>query len=302
MSNILMETGTGEFEVVEFLVNGVHYGINVLKIKEIIRINEISPVPGDTSGVSGRTVVRDNIVSTVDLKMVLNNIKTDTQGETLGLLCEFNQSTVVFLVEEVLGIKRVKWSELDRTDCLSSDSLIVGSLLIDEKIIMLLDFESILISLSPKNSYYHESLKDVDKIHERSHMQLVLADDSKVVRSLLKGALVDAGYTNLKFFNDGEQVYGYLMGLKEEFGNNFKDKVKLLISDIEMPMLDGYTLTKKVKEDEVLGILPVVLFSSLITDDLYAKGERVGADAQVSKPSLKKLVSIVDELLQLNKQ
>lgn len=299
MNDILLETGNGEFEVVEFLVNGVHYGINVLKIREIIRINEILPIPGDESDVKGQIVVRNNIIPTVDLKMVLSNIKIDTQSETLGLLCELNQSTVVFLVEQVLGIKRVKWSQLEKTDAMSSESLVVGSILMDEKIIMLLDFESILISLSPKNSYYGESVKTVDKIHKRSEIELVLADDSKVVRSLLKDSLVEAGYTNLKFFNDGGQIYDYLMDVKEKFGKNFKEKVKLLITDIEMPVLDGYTLTKQIKDDDIIRELPVVLFSSLITDDLHAKGERVGADAQVSKPSIKELVSIVDQLVGL---
>ena len=299
MSDILLETGNGEFEVVEFLVNGVHYGINVLKIKEIIRINEILSIPGDTSNIRGQIVVRNTIIPTVDLKMVLNNIKINTQAETLGLLCELNQTTVVFLVEEVVGIKRVKWSQLEKTDAMSGESLVVGSILMNERIIMLLDFESILISLSPKNSYYRETFKEVDKIHKRSEIPLVLADDSKVVRSLLKDALVEAGYTNLKFFNDGAQIYDYLMDVKEKVGKNFKEKVKLMITDIEMPVLDGYTLTKQIKEDEIMQELPVVLFSSLITDDLHAKGERVGADAQVSKPSLKELVSIVDELVHL---
>ena len=297
MSNILLETGNGEFEIVEFLVNGSHYGINVLKIKEIIRINEVSSIPGSTNGIAGRAIVRNNMVSTIDLKKVINNESIDTTNGALGLLCELNQSTVVFLIEEVVGIRRVKWSELDNTNGLDNDSLVIGSVLLDERIIMLLDFESILISLNPKNNFVNETFKDDDKKHIRSKMDIILADDSRVVRELLKNALEEAGYTNLRFFNDGAQVYNYLAEIKEEYGDKFKQQVNLLISDIEMPMLDGYTLTKKIKEDDILKGLPVVLFSSLITEDLQRKGEQVGADAQISKPDIKKLISIVDNLI-----
>ncbi|WP_053982895.1 chemotaxis protein [Niameybacter massiliensis] len=302
MSNILLETGNGEFEIVEFLINGARYGINVLKIKEIIRINEVSPIPGSPNDIVGRAVVRNNMVSTIDLKKVLNKKSTDITDGALGLLCELNQTTVVFLIEEVAGIRRVKWSELDNTHALDNDSLVVGSVLLDEKIIMLLDFESILLSLNPKNNFYNEKYRDMcdnseEKKHIRSKMDLILADDSRVVRELLKNALEDAGYTNLRFFNDGAQVYQYLVDVKENYGDNFKQQVNLLISDIEMPILDGYSLTKKIKDDKILNTLPVILFSSLITEDLQRKGESVGADAQISKPDIKQLISIVDNLI-----
>ena len=297
MSNILLETGNGEFEIVEFLVNGIHYGINVLKIKEIVRPNEVSSLPGSTRGIVGRAVVRNNMVSTIDLKKVINGVNIDTQNGIMGLLCEFNQTTVVFLIEEVVGIRRVKWSEINNSGGIDQDSLIVGSVLLNEKIIMLLDFESILLSLDPDNNSYHETFKDDGKKHIRSKMDLVIADDSKTVRELLKDSLEDAGYKSLKVFNDGLEAYEYLTSIKEECGENFRQQVNLLISDIEMPMLDGYTLTKKIKEDEVLGSLPVILFSSLITDELYKKGEQVGADAQISKPSIKTLVGTIDDLL-----
>ena len=300
MSNILLETGNGEFEIVEFLVNGTHYGINVLKIKEIVRPNEVSSLPGSTKGIVGRAVVRDNMVSTIDLKKIINGVNIDTQNGAMGLLCEFNQTTVVFLIEEVVGIKRVKWSEITNSSGIDQDSLIIGTVLLNEKIIMLLDFESILLSLDPNNKGYHETFKDDGKKHVRSKVDLVIADDSKTVRELLKDALEDAGYNSLKVFNDGLEAYEYLMSIKAEFGKNFKQQVNLLISDIEMPMLDGYTLTRRIKEDEVLGSLPIILFSSLITDELYKKGEQVGADAQISKPSIKTLVGTIDNLLGIN--
>ena len=87
------------------------------------------------------------------------------------------------------------------------------------------------------------------------------------------------------------------MQIKEKHGNRFKEDVDLLITDIEMPILDGHTVTRRIKEDPILSNLPVIIFSSLITDDLYHKGEAVGADRQISKPSINELVDAVDSLV-----
>lgn len=299
MSNILLETGNGEFEIVEFLVNGVHYGINVLKIKEIVRPNEVASLPGSTKGIVGRAVVRENMVSTIDLKKFIDGVAIDTTNGTMGLLCEFNNTTVVFLIEQIVGIKRVKWAEITSSSGIDQDSLIIGTVLLNDKIIMLLDFESILLSLDPNNRNYHESFKEDNKTYARNKANVIIADDSRTVRELLKNALEDAGYTNLKVFNDGLEAHEYLVGIKDKFNKNFKQHVDLIISDIEMPKLDGYTLTRQIKEDEIMGSLPVILFSSLITDELYQKGEQVGADAQISKPSIKTLVETIDRLLEI---
>lgn len=298
-NNILLETGTGELEIVDFLVKGAHYSINVLKIKEIIKLTEIVPSPGSPAAIAGKSSVRNQLVSVIDLRMVLHQEKTPDYDQTIGLLCEFNQTTVVFLVDTVIGIKRIKWEQLNNTDTISNTALVVGTILLDETIITLLDFESIVLSLAPKNTYYTASPTSLDLNHKRNKVNLVLADDSKTVRAMLKDALSGSGYNHLTFFNDGASAYDYLVQLKESNGSNFTDKVTLLITDIEMPKMDGYTLTRQIKEDPILNVLPIIIFSSLITDDLYHKGKQVGAEAQISKPSLKKLVAIIDELVDI---
>ncbi|MGL4345057.1 MAG: chemotaxis protein [Cellulosilyticaceae bacterium] len=300
-NNILLETGTGELEIVEFLVKGAHYSINVLKIKEIIKLDTIAPSPGAPAAIAGKSSVRNQLVSVIDLRMVLHQERTPDYSQTIGLLCEFNQTTVVFLVDQVLGIKRIKWSELNNSDVVDTSSLVVGTILLNETIITLLDFESIVLSLAPKNTYYMPAPSaSVDLDKKRQQVNLVLADDSKTVRALLNDALHGSGYNNLTFFNDGAAAYNYLTNLRDTYGEDFKNHVNLLITDIEMPMLDGYTLTRQIKEDYILNTLPVIIFSSLITDDLYHKGRQVGAEAQISKPSLKKLVAIIDELVDLD--
>ena len=298
--NILLETGTGEVEILEFLVNNHHFGINVLKIREIVAINDIAPIPGSVKAVVGKMVLRGQVVSVIDLKMVLEGELIEDSKKALGLLCELNQTQVIFMVESVIGIKRFNWKELDNNDKMGGESLAIGTILSGETIITLLDFESILINLSPKNTYYNKVESTGKLLSRRNNMKILLADDSRVVRQMLQDSLEGSGYEHLKFFNNGEEAYHYMMDVKERLGKNFKEEINLLITDIEMPIMDGYTLTRKIKEDSVLSEVPVIIFSSLISDDLYYKGKEVGAEAQISKPSLKRLVAIIDELLEMD--
>lgn len=297
-NNILLETGNGELEIVEFLVNQKHYCINVLKIKEIVQLESITPIPGEKPEIAGKAVVRDMMVTVVDLNRLLEKKETPSYSNCLGLLCEFNQSIVVFLVDQILGIRRVKWTELEKPDYIGEETLVVANVLIEGIILMLLDFEKILISLGTKdeNSYFKRD-NSIEFNQKRSKMKLVMADDSRTVRTLLKDTLNEAGYTDLTFFNDGLEVYEYLTGLKASLGEQFDNKVDLLITDIEMPAMDGYTLTRKIKEDGVLRKLPIIVFSSLITNDLFHKGKNVGADVQISKPEIGQLVTTIDRLL-----
>ncbi|MHC1749003.1 MAG: chemotaxis protein [Cellulosilyticaceae bacterium] len=297
-NNILLETGNGELEIVEFLVNQKHYCINVLKIKEIVQLQSITPIPGEKPEIAGKAVVRDMMVTVVDLNRMLEKKETPSYSNCLGLLCEFNQSIVVFLVDQILGIRRVKWTELEKPDYIGEETLVVANILIEGVILMLLDFEKILISLGTRdeNAYFKRD-NGIDFNEKRSKMKLVMADDSRTVRGLLKETLTAAGYTDLTFFNDGQEAYEYLDNIKSKLGESFGTKVNLMITDIEMPVMDGYTLTRKIKEDNVMSKLPIVVFSSLITNDLFHKGKNVGADIQISKPEIGQLVTTVDKLL-----
>lgn len=128
---------------------------------------------------------------------------------------------------------------------------------------------------------------------------MLLVDDSSMIRHVLKDTLTQAGFVKMRFFDDGQQALDYLMDLAERKGSDFAVEVHLLITDIEMPRLDGHALTRRVKEHAILRKLPVIIFSSLITDSLKHKGESVGADAQLSKPEVEKLVNVIDDLLKL---
>ena len=214
------------------------------------------------------------------------------------IICEFNKIKVSFNIDDVVGVHRIKWSEIRKPDDLSENSLAVGNILLDGKVLIMLDFEKIVTDICPSSGINEDRLVEVD-YKDRSGIKLVLADDSALIRRLLKDTLTKAGFKNLKIFDDGKQALDFFKGLAQEKGENFNKYAQILITDIEMPQMDGLTLTRKIKEDVVLKKLPVVIFSSLITEELRHKGESVKADAQLSKPEINELVDTIDKLLNI---
>ncbi|MEO2508862.1 chemotaxis protein [Clostridium paraputrificum] len=296
-SDILLESGTGEVEVIEFRANDVNYAINVIKVKEIIDMpaSGVTKMPESKKEIAGLILCRDEILPVIDLKYILNREKSSELGSRL-IVCEFNKVKVAFNIDDIIGVHRIKWSDIRKPNNMFDESLAVGNIVLNGKIIVMLDFEKIVTDISPKSGISEDRLVSVE-YKDRSELKLVLADDSPLIRKLLRETLTKAGFTNMKIFDDGEQALSYLERLKIDLGKSFIKEVQLLITDIEMPQMDGLTLTRKVKEDEVLKRLPVIIFSSLITGDLRHKGESVGADAQLSKPEIEELIGVIDQLL-----
>lgn len=296
---ILLESGTGEVEVLVFSVGDEEYAINVVKVKEILNIDNIAKVPDTHMSVPGVSLIRGEVITVIDMNYVLEKRLNEDVKNSMTLVCEFNKMKVAFAIDEVKGISRIGWKDIKKPSTITSNSLVIGNIELNERIVMLLDFEKIVMDISPEagiNEARIEAATERDR--DRSKYKMVLADDSPLIREVLSSTLIKAGFTNLKFFNDGMEAYEYLFNLKQEHGENFKDYVDMLITDIEMPQLDGHTLTRRVKEDSVLKDLPVIIFSSLITNDLKHKGDSVGADGQMSKPEVQYLVNLIDEILE----
>ncbi len=157
--------------------------------------------------------------------------------------------------------------------------------------------KKIVTDINPSTGISEERIVNVD-YKDRSHIKVFLADDSSLIRKLLKDTLTKAGFKKLTIFDDGKQVLDKLLELVEKKGEDFTEDVQILITDIEMPQMDGHTLTRKVKEHPILKRLPVIIFSSLITKDLKHKGTSVGADEQLSKPDIGELVNIIDNYIE----
>lgn len=298
-NNILLESGTGELEVIEFIANGNHYVINVVKVKEVIAMpyDGLTRLPDPKPEIAGLILCRDEILTLVDLKYILSKRPTKDLGSKV-IVCEFNQIKVSFNIDDIVGVHRIKWSEIRKPDDLSENSLAVGNILLNGKVLIMLDFEKIVTDICPSVGISGDGLFEVN-YKDRSNIKVILADDSALIRKLLKETLTKAGFNNLRIFDDGQQALDFLEGLSEKHGDQFRRYAELLITDIEMPQLDGLTLTRKIKEHQILKELPVIIFSSLITQELRHKGESVKADAQLSKPEVSQLVDTIDKLLNI---
>lgn len=296
-SNILLESGTGELEILEFLIGNKHFAINIIKVKEVIDVEKgsITKLPQVNPSIAGLILCRNEIITLIDLKYIIEQQK-QADSYSKVIICEFNKLKVAFNIDAVLGVHRMKWEEIQKPDDVSINSLVIGNILIDKTILLMLDFEKIVTDISPKTGISEDRIVDVE-YKDRSNLKIVMADDSVLIRKLLKDTLIKAGFKNLKIFDDGKQLYDYLEKLVDEKGDKFSEDVQLVITDVEMPQMDGHTLTRKIKENPLLRKLPVIIFSSLITDELKHKGEAVKADAQLSKPEVGELIEIVDKLI-----
>lgn len=292
-TNILLETGTGEVEILEFSVNNKNYAINVIKVKEVIEADNLTKLPDSHPAIAGLILCRNEILTLVDLKYILD--KQRLSGSKFKVIvCEFNKIKVAFCIDNVVAVHRIRWDDIRKPDDISANPLVIGNVFIDNKIILLLDFEKIVTDINPSSGISEEKMVKVE-YKDRSNIKIVLADDSVLIRRLLKDTLNKAGFKDLTLFEDGKQVLKYLYQLVEEKEERFTEDVQLLITDIEMPQMDGHTLTRKIKEHPILKKLPVIIFSSLITKELKHKGESVGADAQLSKPEIGELIEYIDK-------
>ncbi|MCX7884440.1 MAG: chemotaxis protein [Caloramator sp.] len=296
-TSILLEAGTGEVEILEFVVGSKHYGINVIKVKEVLEVSNITKMPGVPPQVLGLTLIRGNVITVIDLKYVLDNIVSSIEREgkkRKTILCEFNKLKVAFDIDDVVRIHRIRWEQIKKPDEISENSLVIGNIVLQDKIILLLDFEKIVTDISPSAGISKNRIEDIE-YKDRKDIKIVLAEDSILIKNLLKETLLSAGFEKIKFFDDGKQAFDYLNDLAEAKGERFIEDVNIVITDIEMPQMDGHTFTRKIKEHKFLRKLPVIIFSSLITDDLKHKGESVGANAQVTKPEIGQLVGLIDK-------
>lgn len=298
-SNILLETGTNELEILEFMVGGNSYGINVAKIKELMRRSEVRPMPNAHPCIEGVFQPRSELYTVLNLAAYLGIPDSVEPEKDIFIICSFNSMQVAFHVHGVESIHRVSWAEIEKPDSIiygGVDGVVTGIAKVGGKIIAILDFEKITYDISPDTGI---QLADLDERRESGVCEcpILIAEDSILLRKMIIEALHKAGYANILSVTNGAEAWDMLERFKEREEDLFS-QVSLLITDIEMPQMDGLHLTKRVKDDPVLRTLPVIVFSSIIDEQMKVKCEQVGVDAQLTKPEIGKLVGIIDGLLQ----
>ncbi|WP_431029308.1 chemotaxis protein [Lysinibacillus sp. LZ02] len=294
---ILLESGTNELEIVEFEVGSNKFGINVIKVKEIIQPMNVTFIPHAHPHVEGIIQLRGEVLPVVDMLKVLGISNAQRNPQQKYIVAEFNKQRVVFHVDNVTQIHRISWDQIEKPSDMyqGGSSQVIGVIKYKDEMILLLDFERIMVDINPASSISVEAVKKLGK-RERSEKKVVIAEDSPLLRKLLFDTMQEAGYANLDFFENGRDAYDYLETLAKA-DKNIENQVQIVITDIEMPQMDGHHLTKKIKSHPDLKKLPVIIFSSLITEDLRHKGEEVGAEEQISKPEIAELILRMDQLI-----
>ncbi|WP_319543545.1 chemotaxis protein [uncultured Pseudodesulfovibrio sp.] len=303
-TGILLETGTNELEILEFYINEIRkegeepvpnfFGINVAKVMQVIETPNLDP-PESAPHPSfmGTIPLRDLILPVLDLSVWLELDMPKTERDIV-IVTEFSKSVTGFLVSGVTEIQRVGWGEvIPPSNIISSNTdAIVGLIDKGDYFVQLLDLETILTQFEPKS--------DEDMTISKTRYNVLVADDSATIRAMIKQNLTDANFNPI-ITNNGDEALRTIRGLRDEAeasGKDITDFVNIVISDIEMPLMDGFSLTKNIKDDPLLHKLPVILYSSIITKELKHKGDSVGANRQISKPDLNTIPEIAINLIE----
>lgn len=306
---ILLEAGTNEFEILEYYLYDQSFGINVHKLREIVPYceDELTRLPDSHPSLLGTVLLRGDTIPLLDLSQHLGKVLDDSeiaeatsggvQTRRVVLVCEFNDTVIAFLVHGVDQIHRLSWSQVKPMDQFFENyhPRFTGTVTIAERDILIVDMEHIAYEVFGSGEHYEDSSEEdetetEEKKQDRGDVKLFFAEDSSIIRQGIMRVLNQAGYVQAQCFGDGLACWHGLLQAKYD-----ADLPMLVVSDIEMPELDGLALCRRIKEDSELKNIKVVMYSSLINENTSHKCEEVGADDYTSKPDVAKVVSLVDK-------
>lgn len=306
-SKILLESDTNELEIVEFRVDELdrngevvpcHYGVNVAKVREIIRLPQLTKALNTSDAVEGMIKLREKVIPVLNLSRILNKDTGDMQADRVIVL-EFNNLMVGVLVHSVSRIYRISWTHVEAPSASVYSDQITGLVKMDDRIILVLDFEKIVgefCTASALKPLSADQLLESQSL-DRSNKTILVADDSPFIRNTMCSALRGAGYKVLEAVN-GLEAWEKVREVLQECASEsvpFNSKIQLLITDVEMPQMDGLHLTSTVRKELGPDILPIIIFSSLASEDNIRKWHDLGAQQILTKPDLPNLVKYADQ-------
>ena len=300
-SGILLESGTNEIEIMEFTIDGSLYGINVAKVREIIMSAPVKIMPHAHPAVEGIFKPRDVVITVVDLPKYLS-VDKEKGSKDLFIITNFNKMYIAFRVHTVVGISRISWTDIhkpDKTVSGGSEGVATGIAQCGNDLVTILDFERIVAEIAPETTIQMDEIEQMGP-RARSDEPIWIAEDSILLSKMIEDCLHKAGYVNLRMFPNGQELWEALNALPKE--RRLFDQVALVITDIEMPQMDGHRLTKLIKDSPRFNPIPLIIFSSLISEEMRVKGRQLGANEQMSKPEIGHLVDVMDHLLAEIKQ
>lgn len=304
-TGILLETGTNELEIVEFYIeNGAykgHYGINVAKVVEILRWQKMTALPEmQHPAILGIFAYRTGrIVPVLDLSVYFGG--QPILGENTKLIItEFNRTITGFVVSDVTRIHRLSWTQVEVLDELTQnlkDNCITASVRMENRITFIIDLEGIVAKLHPALAIHFDGFSGMN-FENTNPIRVLHVDDSDTIRQIVHSIIKNEKNIILTQLKNGQEAYDMLFSTQ----NPKEVQFDAIITDIEMPQMDGLTLCKKIKDDPVLKTIPVAIFSSLVNIDVAAKCKSVGADAQYAKPDLRKICEHIFDLVSANRK
>ena len=296
-SRILLESGTNEIEIMKFTIGGNLYGINVAKVREIMISEPVKPMPHAHPSVEGIFKPRDSVLTVVDLPQYLG-VESEKNPKDIFIITNFNKMFIAFRVHTVDRISRISWTDIqkpDKTVSGGAEGVATGIAQCDGDLVTILDFERIVAEIAPETTI---QMSEVERLgpRDRNDKPIWVAEDSVLLSKMIGDSLRKANYVNLKMFPNGQELWEALTSLPES--RELTRDVALIITDIEMPQMDGHRLTKLVKDHPRFQEIPLIIFSSLISEEMRIKGRQLGADEQLTKPEIGHLVDVMDHLLE----
>jgi two-component system chemotaxis response regulator CheV len=271
------------------------FAINVDKTREILKWPGCRPLPDSHPAIIGITSVRGEVLPLADLRIFLG-VESDTPLEKCNVIvAEFNEVKMGFVVDGVERIYRINSEELDT----SLTGKYLGDWILyvikrEKENVLLLDYEAIAQAIDPHLVLHekidHAVIKRVTEgIGNPARYRIVIAEDSPLIRKQMKDILESGGFVNLTICADGREAFDTITGAAEPFD--------VLITDVEMPRMDGLALTRRLKENDATASLPIIVFSSIMAEDIKAKAASVGAKYQIAKPEISQLVEYVASVI-----